>query len=105
MWLLKRDGPSVGAPVILPSWLDDGLSTRRVRCPQCQWNPSPSSRWSCLEHRGHPEYFHGGCGTAWNTFQTRGRCPGCSYQWRFTVCLQCAQWSPHDEWYETADEK
>jgi hypothetical protein len=39
------------------------------------------------------------CGTVWNTFETRGRCPGCGYQWTRTVCLACQRISPHLDWY------
>jgi hypothetical protein len=49
---------------------------------------------------GHPEYFDGGCGTTWNTFTTRGLCPGCGHQWRWTTCLACHGWSRHEDWYE-----
>lgn len=60
----------------------------RIRCPLCRWQPDRSSRWAC------------DCGTVWNTFQTRGLCPGCSYQWTQTTCLACQRWSPHQSWYE-----
>ena len=43
--------------------------------------------------------FAGGCNMSWNTFDTKGRCPGCSHQWRHTSCLKCQAWSPHDDWY------
>jgi hypothetical protein len=62
----------------------------RIRCPRCQWEPADEDRWSC-----NP----GGCGHAWNTFITRGRCPSCDQRWAETACLRCHQWSPHDEWY------
>jgi hypothetical protein len=52
--------------------------------------------------QGPPEFFTGGCGTVWNTFDTRGRCPGCSHQWTWTRCFACDGWSPHDDWYEHA---
>jgi hypothetical protein len=70
-----------------------------VRCPLCKWMPSASSRWYCADCE-HPEYFFDGCGAIWNTFTTRGRCPGCGYQWHWTSCLRCAGWSRHEEWYE-----
>ena len=78
---------------------DDDAPLERIRCPLCAWQPVPSSLWSCVSV-GAPEHFDRGCGTAWNTFLTRGRCPGCAHQWRFTSCLQCHQWSPHEEWYD-----
>ena len=69
-----------------------------IRCPLCKWRPLRSSLWYCLT-TGTPEPFFEGCGTEWNTFSTRGRCPGCSHQWRWTSCLRCSQWSKHEDWY------
>src|SRR6478736_4348130 len=57
------------------------------RCPQCEWVPSPSDRWTCS------------CGRRWNTFKTKGRCPDCDKLWDTTWCLKCKQPSPHVEWY------
>jgi hypothetical protein len=71
----------------------------RIRCPACRWRPNASSRWACGDC-GHPEHFYGGCGAVWNTFDTRGRCPGCGHLWRWTRCLSCRAWSPHEDWYE-----
>jgi hypothetical protein len=99
MLLFKRDRRAGPDLVIQPVRDDDPAETIRIRCPQCNWQPSPSSRWSCVS-TGHPEHFNAGCGTAWNTFDTRGRCPGCSHRWEWTICLACAQWSRHDDWYE-----
>jgi hypothetical protein len=70
-----------------------------IRCPRCRWRPSESSRWSCISNDA-PEPPFPGCGTVWNTFATKGRCPGCAHQWEWTSCLRCAEWSPHVEWYE-----
>jgi hypothetical protein len=70
----------------------------RIRCPLCAWQPQASSRWYCTSY-GHPEYFSNGCGTVWNTFTTRGLCPGCGHQWRWTSCLRCHGWSLHEAWY------
>src|ERR1044071_547279 len=69
-----------------------------IRCPICKWQPKESSRWFCGDC-DYPEYFFEGCGTAWNSFKTRGLCPGCGHQWRWTVCLSCYGWSPHNDWY------
>jgi hypothetical protein len=71
----------------------------RIRCPLCEWVPEAGSQWFCAPC-GAPEHFTGGCGTAWNTFDTRGECPGCRYTWTWTACLHCGQWSLHDDWYE-----
>lgn len=71
----------------------------RIRCPLCRWQPRKSSRWYCSD-AGFPEFFFGGCGTQWNTFDTGGRCPGCGHQWIWTSCLRCGQNSKHVDWYE-----
>ncbi|MBE7551093.1 MAG: hypothetical protein HS126_08465 [Anaerolineales bacterium] len=71
-----------------------------IRCPLCHWRPEASSRWYCTLC-GPPEYFFEGCGTVWNTFTTRGLCPGCGHQWRWTACLSCGGWSLHEDWYAT----
>ena len=87
--------------------LEPGLvkapSSGRIRCPHCLWQPERGSRWLCYP-AGAPEFFFDGCGTSWNTFDTRGVCPGCSHQWRFTSCLSCAKWAPHQDWYAPADD-
>jgi len=76
---------------------------RGIRCPLCQWRPLSASRW-CCDASAAPEPFFQGCGTSWNTFATRGRCPSCAHQWRWTSCLRCAQWSLHEDWYEIGSE-
>ena len=99
--LLKQDRPV--DPVILDGERlahDEGFS--RIRCPLCGWHPSRSSRW-CCEGSEAPEPFFEGCGTLWNTFSTRGRCPQCHHQWRWTSCLRCHQWSLHESWYDRKD--
>jgi hypothetical protein len=58
-----------------------------IRCPKCRWKPRTEYRWSCK------------CEHQWNTFDTRGLCPGCGYQWESTACPQCGEMSPHSEWY------
>lgn len=58
-----------------------------VRCPKCNWTPRVGSRWSCR------------CGHIWNTFETRGVCPSCTFEWQVTMCLQCGETSRHAEWY------
>ncbi len=76
----------------------------RIRCPLCLWRPNASSLWYCADSP-YPEHFYGGCGTVWNTFDTRGLCPGCGHQWRWTSCLSCTGWSLHEDWYESDDEE
>lgn len=76
----------------------DAPDFNRIRCPLCQWQPKPSHRWFCAPC-DYPEFFNDGCGACWNTFATRGRCPGCGHQWRWTACLNCEGWSLHADWY------
>lgn len=68
---------------------DDRDRHRRVRCPACQWEPRHTDSWMCDP----------GCGHCWNTFLTRGECPGCEKLWRETACLRCGVWSRHADWY------
>ena len=97
-WLLKK-GPLPGYITDLDRRLDDDEAFSGIRCPLCEWRPLPSSTW-CCDASVAPEPFFEGCGTMWNTFATRGRCPGCAHQWRWTSCLRCHGWSLHDDWYE-----
>jgi hypothetical protein len=64
----------------------------RIRCPRCGWQPRKQDRWMCV------------CLHVWNTFQTRGICPGCGREWSQTQCLSCQQWSPHEDWYVEEDD-
>lgn len=68
------------------------MSKTAIFCPKCRWVPRPSSRWVCTVQIG-------GCGTSWNTFETRGVCPKCIWKWIITQCLSCKQFSPHEDWY------
>ena len=70
----------------------------RIRCPSCNWQPPRSSRWFCISI-GPPENYASGCGQGWNTFDTRGQCPGCFHHWHHTSCLSCNKWAKHDDWY------
>ncbi|HEX5058118.1 MAG TPA: hypothetical protein VFV99_02105 [Kofleriaceae bacterium] len=65
---------------------------RKIRCPKCAWQPGKHDRWSCL------------CGHSWNTFDTRGVCPGCDAKWSETQCRRCHEWSPHEAWYADDDD-
>jgi len=60
-----------------------------IYCPQCDWRPQAEDRWECVPS----------CGTVWNTFWTRGVCPGCAVKWPITQCLVCWQYSRHEDWY------
>jgi serine/threonine protein kinase len=61
-----------------------------IMCPACKWRPAKSDLWVCSCHH------------RWNTFDTRGVCPACSYRWEHTVCLSCGQVSLHPSWYQVA---
>jgi len=79
---------------------DEESEFSRIRCPLCRWQPNATSMWECGDC-GFPEYFYDACGMVWNTFTTRGLCPGCGHQWLWTSCLRCDEWSLHKEWYAT----
>ncbi len=96
---LKKDLPPPDETFDLDIEMEDETSEfGGIRCPLCQWRPKASNRWYCAPNR-HPEGFSGGCGMVWNTFTTRGVCPGCGHQWRWTTCLHCHRWSRHEDWY------
>jgi hypothetical protein len=98
-WRLLKKSSALDVDVDTTVERDEDEARSRIRCPLCEWTPNASSRWSCVRI-DVPEGFHGGCGTIWNTFNTRGRCPGCQHQWRWTLCLNCHRWSLHEDWYE-----
>jgi hypothetical protein len=64
-----------------------------IYCPLCAWRPKALDRWWCSP----------GCGAVWNTFWTRGLCPGCGHQWLETACYACRKMSPHESWYHYPD--
>ena len=102
LWLLKDTGRKspVIVPVVTPVEIERGF--QRIRCPLCFWQPQDWDLWCCM-CLGTPEPFFEGCGTEWNTFTTRGRCPGCQHQWKWTGCLRCGVASLHEDWYEQDD--
>jgi serine/threonine protein kinase len=61
-----------------------------IFCPNCQWQPRKEDAWSCT------------CGYRWNTFETKGVCPACSYRWQETACPSCGVTSAHSDWYTPA---
>jgi len=97
--LLKKGSPDELVNITEWSRSDDEEAFERIRCPVCEWRPSPASRWRCHAERA-PEPPFPACGTVWNTFATGGLCPGCRHQWQWTSCLRCHEWSRHDDWYE-----
>jgi hypothetical protein len=64
-----------------------------IRCPKCDWEPEDADLWMCSI-----------CKTKWNTFKTRGTCPGCGKAYFETTCLTsrggCGDWSLHKDWYQ-----
>ena len=99
MWLLLKE--SRRADEIVTTLLESGgeEALNGISCPLCSWRPTAEDAW-CCQSQETPEPPFQSCGTMWNTFATRGKCPGCSHQWRWTSCLRCGQWSLHEEWYE-----
>jgi hypothetical protein len=97
--LLKKPEPRGRLETIERSDEEEDDKFEGIRCPLCEWRPKPSSTWCCSVH-DTPEPKFDGCGTSWNTFTTRGRCPGCQHQWKWTSCLSCHGWSLHEDWYE-----
>src|SRR5687768_9879589 len=85
-------------PITIDVWEPANDEFSGVRCPLCGWRPETSSLWSCSAY-GTPEPDFVGCGAIWNTFATRGCCPGCTHQWLWTSCLRCDGWSLHEDWY------
>jgi hypothetical protein len=100
--MFLRDGRLPGAKLDddldVKPFDDEERTSRRIRCPLCDWQPTRDSRWCCAGALT-PEAPFGGCGTVWNTFDTAGRCPGCDHQWVWTSCLRCGGWSLHEDWY------
>jgi Zn-dependent protease len=56
-------------------------------CPGCKTAPPVGGFWRC-----------GGCGQAFDTFQTQAVCPHCAAQFSVTKCLDCSGLHPMSEW-------
>ena len=102
--LLLKDNRQTEEIIVHRTDEDEHEHTRGIRCPHCRWRPSESDRWQC-ECAFTPEPPFNSCGTSWNTFETRGRCPGCDHQWKWTSCIRCHKWSLHEAWYEPPPDK
>ncbi|MCR6642006.1 MAG: hypothetical protein NVV82_24225 [Sporocytophaga sp.] len=63
-----------------------------IQCSVCEWRPDGEIHWACS------------CGHRWNTFKTKGKCPGCKKQWENTRCPGCGKSTPHKDWYKTKEE-
>lgn len=98
----QRGAMPPGFVELLRRLSEDATRRWKIRCPACAWQPAPSSQWHCQDADA-PEHFSPGCGASWNTFETRGKCPGCQHQWRWTACLHCNMWSRHEDWYVPED--
>ena len=75
---LTRDEPDTG--------VDEAMDVA-ASCPHCEWEPLKSTIWTCT------------CGHKWNTFDTKGTCPGCERVWSETECRKCRTVSAHESWY------
>lgn len=93
--LFLRDSVAKKIPENSKSKLDPKLA--KIRCPICKWEPQPFHLW-CCGYLYQEDYM--GCGTWWNTFETKGECPGCNHKWIWTTCLRCDESSRHEDWYE-----
>ena len=56
-------------------------------CPSCRTAPPLGPFWKC-----------GACGQSFDTFETRGVCPGCAHEYPVTMCLDCSEQRPMTEW-------
>ncbi|MFQ3652376.1 MAG: site-2 protease family protein [Gemmataceae bacterium] len=57
-------------------------------CPQCLKAPPRGTHWVCHE-----------CETRFDTFETRGQCPGCGAWYLDTTCPQCHHSHHIDRWF------
>jgi Zn-dependent protease len=60
---------------------------KEFACPSCRTAPPIGVYWKC-----------GQCGQPFDIFQTRGVCPHCAAQFVTTVCLDCGEQRPLQEW-------
>ncbi len=58
-----------------------------LACPCCRTGPPAGAYWHC-----------GQCRQAFDTFETRGACPHCGAQYATTMCLDCGEQRPMNEW-------
>ena len=56
-------------------------------CPSCRTAPPIGAYWKC-----------GQCGQPFDTFQSRAVCPHCAAQFVTTVCLDCGEQRPLQDW-------
>jgi Zn-dependent protease len=56
-------------------------------CPVCRTAPPVGAYWTC-----------GRCQQPFDTFETRGVCPHCAAQYARTMCLDCQEQRPMNDW-------
>lgn len=56
-------------------------------CPSCRTAPPLGAYWKC-----------GKCQQSFDTFETHGLCPHCSTQYASTMCLDCQEQRPLNDW-------
>jgi Zn-dependent protease len=56
-------------------------------CPSCKASPPIGAFWKCSA-----------CEQPFDTFQTQGQCPHCSARFNSTMCLDCHEHHPMNEW-------
>ena len=61
---------------------------RECTCPSCGISPPAGPFWAC-EH----------CATHFDTFRTRGKCPGCGAWYLETACPHCRTQHHIDQWF------
>lgn len=61
-------------------------------CPGCGAAPAVGAHWKCPR-----------CGQTFDTFETGAVCPLCKSQFSTTMCLECQQLSPMNEWIASYD--
>ena len=72
----------------LLSRLLSGPRRSEAACPTCKSAPLVGNYWTCKE-----------CGTRFDTFEHRGRCPECGQLYRTTQCPDCYQEHPIGDWF------
>ncbi|MGD0735855.1 MAG: site-2 protease family protein [Terracidiphilus sp.] len=88
----------MGAYLLMSCW--GGLQQARVllkrekmprragfACPSCKVAPPLGALWRCSK-----------CSQAFDTFETRGKCPNCEAQYPITMCGECRRQYPMAEW-------
>jgi len=56
-------------------------------CPSCRTAPPLGAYWRCAQ-----------CGQAFDTFETGAICPHCAARFAATMCLDCQEMRPFEQW-------